>query len=239
MTKKRIIIYLTALALLLWGGSAEAKKYAVLISAGEATEDDEEENSEFWYDLFLMYNSLIDEGYHHDDIEVLYAQGEDFYSVNHPEYRNPYPNPITDMNNHRLSIWYIFNWLGNVMTEEDHLFVWWMGHAGYDSHGIFWLGITNWGDSSWISRAEFTLYANQVQNYRKRIFSFMTCYSGAMIDNLASNNMNMRDDALSELGNIQLADNRNKLLESVLSENPDTAKYAIMLLSKINDSEVF
>jgi len=64
-------------------------------------------------------------------------------------------------------------------------------------------------------------------------------YLQAMVDNLASNNMNMRDDALSELGNIQLADNRNKLFESVLSENIDTAKYAVMLLSKINDPEVF
>jgi len=63
--------------LLLWFAAAEAKKYAVLISAGETTEDDAMFNSEFWYDLVLTYRMLIDNGYSHEDVWVLYGDGRE------------------------------------------------------------------------------------------------------------------------------------------------------------------
>jgi len=59
---KTIICVLIGI-LILSGLSAcplRAEKYAVLISAGFTTEENAVNNSEFWYDLLLMYTTLID-----------------------------------------------------------------------------------------------------------------------------------------------------------------------------------
>lgn len=171
--------------LLIFFFSVNAKRYAVLISAGEATTDDAHENSEYWYDLLLMYSTLIDNGYDHGDVYVLYGEGTDFQSI-HPCYQNPYPQDITDFPNHQAKIDSIFNLLSGIMTENDFLFIWWMGHGGRRwISGSGWhlkLLIENTTEEIW--DYELASYINQIQNYRRRAISFMTCFSGGIIDDL-------------------------------------------------------
>jgi len=183
--------YITIFILIIVGSTvlnqfSQAKNYAVLISAGESTTDNAEENSEYWYDLFLQYTTLIDKGYDHEDVYVLYGEGFDFISQ-HLEYHNPYPiASITDFNNYKLTIESVFNSLDNVMTDNDLLYVWWMGH-GMQSLGHLRMRIENVpGNTSngWVWDYEFASFVNQISNYRIRIFSVMTCFSGGIIDDL-------------------------------------------------------
>ncbi|MCP4633433.1 MAG: T9SS type A sorting domain-containing protein [candidate division Zixibacteria bacterium] len=192
MKKYLNITILTFFVLLLCIGYANGKNYAVLISAGEATADNEEENSEFWYDLFLIYTTLIDEGYNHDDIYVLYGYGYDFDQTTNPNYQNPYPENITDFPCYLSNIEYIFGLLGSIITEDDFLFVWWMGHGGKKLRvlpPIGWhlkLKLDHTNEHIW----DFQLanHINQIQDYRKRTFAFMTCHDGGIIDDLEGPN---------------------------------------------------
>ena len=180
------IAFLTVFIMLLCMGSANAKNYAVLISAGRTIMDDAVTHSEYWYDMYLMYTTLIDEGYSHDDIYVLYGNGSDFVSA-HECYQNPYP--VTDFPNYESNIESIFNYLGSIMTEDDFLFVWWMGHGSREWVSGGWhllLFIENAG--AWILDVDLADHINQVQNYRIRTFSFMTCFSGGIIDDLEGPN---------------------------------------------------
>jgi len=80
---------LSLLALTIIGAtSVSAKNYAVLISAGRTTDDDVPYHSEYWYDLFLMYEALYENGFPHENIYVLYGNGSDFLS-NHTRYQVP------------------------------------------------------------------------------------------------------------------------------------------------------
>lgn len=105
-----------------------AEKYAVLISAQFATQDNSKTNSEFWYDLLLTYTTLIDYGYTHENIYVLYGRSSDFDSQVEC-YQNPYPSQITDMVTNAENIQFTFDSLNTIMTEDDFLFVWYMGHG--------------------------------------------------------------------------------------------------------------
>jgi len=127
-----------------------AEKYAVLVSTEEVFRDDQAAHSEFWYDLFLLYETLIRQGYTHEHIYVLYAEGQDFISSyprfrvgdSHPEWLDKI-SQVTDYNNHRESIENIFSWLktGNdqekipKMTVDDDLFFWWLGHGREQDSG--------------------------------------------------------------------------------------------------------
>jgi hypothetical protein len=170
-----------AMVLLLCTQPVGARNYAVLISAGQTTADDAYVNSEYWYDMLLTYKTLIDEGYGHDDIYVLYGFGQDYVS-SRPCYQNPYPDPITDYSNSRANIISVFANLDNIMTDDDFLFVWWMGHGGQSGPNqvVFW--IENYND--YVYDYQFASYVNQIQNYDRRAFSFMTCNSGGILDDL-------------------------------------------------------
>ena len=186
MEKGIKVVFLIVFVLLLCGRSADAKNYAVLISAGQTTEDDTPVNCEYWYDMLLMYKTLIDEGYSHDDIYVLYGGGSDFGSI-HGCYQTPYS--VTDFPNYESYIENIFNLLGSIMTEDDFLFVWWMGHGDRVWFSGAWhlsLFIENTGN--WIWDFELASYINQIQNYQIRTFSFMTCFSGGILDDLEGPN---------------------------------------------------
>lgn len=146
LREKRFNIILTILInfclLLSISHANAAEKYAVLISTGETHFDDQAMHSEYWYDLFLMYETLTEQGYTHDNIYVLYGDGNDFasrhdrYNVKkaHPEW----PEQITDYNNLKDTIRDGFKYLGGdpnqgipaLLTEEDDLFIWLMGHGG-------------------------------------------------------------------------------------------------------------
>ncbi len=64
------------------------QKFAVLASTTKALEDNEAEQSEFWYDTVLIYCALLHNGYEPDNIFVLYGDGSDFESQEYDTY-NP------------------------------------------------------------------------------------------------------------------------------------------------------
>jgi HEAT repeat protein/ATP/ADP translocase len=61
-------------------------------------------------------------------------------------------------------------------------------------------------------------------------------YLQAMVENLNSNNIELRDGAIKELSQIKIASSRKKLLEAVLSTDDNTSIYAIRLLNEILDT---
>ena len=156
---------------------AEGKDYAVLISAGEATTDDAPVNSCFWYNPYLQYMTLLDEGYAADDIHFLYGWGADFASI-HPCYQPP--EPVTDYAVNRANIQSVFSMLADVMTADDFLYVWWMGH-GWPSGGNLAMNIGTTGQT--VYDYEMETWVGQITAYDVRTFSWMTCHSGGILDN--------------------------------------------------------
>ena len=175
-------LILIALATFLWAPVVAADNYVVLISAGRTTADDAYTNSEYWYDLLLAYQMLIDNGYEHEDIHVLYGEGVDYFSA-HERYQNPYSNSIADYNNHRTTIESVLGSLGAIMTPNDNIYVWWLGH-GSSMDGHLYMTIEN--TMSTLRDDEFAAFMDQITQYNLRAFSFMTCFSGGIIDDLAS-----------------------------------------------------
>ncbi len=163
-----------------------AEKYAVLISAQFATQDNAKTNSEFWYDLLLTYTTLIDYGYTYENIYVLYGRSSDFDSQVEC-YQNPYPSQITDMVTNAENIQFTFDNLNTIMTEDDFLFVWYMGHGDRQGgHLVF--PVRSESDTVRISDVDMAAMMNTVQNYHQRVFSFMTCFSGGILDDLRGPN---------------------------------------------------
>lgn len=165
---------------------AQGRNYAVLISAEEATADDAPYNSAFWYDMLLQYNTLLDEGYSHDDIYVLYGYGSNFNSGD-PCYQVPYTVPDYPVD--RANIQSVFSTLGSLMAQDDFLYVWWMGHAyrrpqDEQKCGLLHLvmRITTTGEDVW--DYEFANWVGQIGHYDRRSFSWMTCFSGGILDDL-------------------------------------------------------
>mgnify|MGYP000362526966 CR=1 FL=1 len=198
-TRPIIMVLVTAFIVMVHASISGAKNYAVLISAEKSTMDDHKYNSEFWYDLFLMYETLIDYGYTHQNIYVLYGDGSDSpYTLNgrydassqHPEWGI---DQITDYSNDREYVDSIFTWLAEgdsaqgipKMTEHDNLFVWWKGHG--EGGGINMCLVIDSGTSEeeHIWDFEFANWVDQITEYRYKSFWFETCYSGGMIDNLS------------------------------------------------------
>ena len=168
-----------SLVCLLWFvPAAEGKKYAVLISAGAASADDAATNSCFWYNVYLQYTALLEEGYDQDDIHVLYGYGTDF-SSSHSCYQPP--SPVTDYPVNRANIQSVFSTLSSIMTSNDFLYVWWMGH-GAPSGGNLVMSIETTGQSVW--DYEIESWVGQITDYDVRAFSWMTCHSGGILDNL-------------------------------------------------------
>jgi hypothetical protein len=179
MKRHGAIIWVSILCVLLCVPLVQARNYAVMISAGRATADNAMYNSEFWYDMLLQYMTLLDEGYSHEDIIVLYGFGNDFPSEN-PNYKVPYR--VSDAAVNRENIKATFGELSEIMTEDDFLYVWWMGHGGVSS-GKLYMYIQTTGEIVW--DYEFAEWVGEISEYDVRSFSFMTCHSGGILDDLA------------------------------------------------------
>lgn len=180
------------LALLTFISTAFAQqKYAVLVSADEANVDDQVINSEFWYDLFLMYRTLIEKGFTHDRIYVLFGDGNDFVS-NHAQYQT-LPvlgvNSITDYSNEKSNVQNIFTWLANGNATEgipqiqpgDFLFYWWMGHGDGCACADYKAKIHFGTRIEWITDDEFVTYFAQLPVCVIKSMFVMTCRSGGLI----------------------------------------------------------
>ncbi len=164
-----------------------AQKYAVLISTNNVTADDVSYNSEWWYDLYLQYSMLRENGFKDSNIYVLYGDGTDFNTA-HADYNatTQYGHSITDMAVNKANIQSVFNMLGTKVKSRDFLYVWWMGHGsgfGSDSCDLT-MYISNTGET--VTDTELAAYMNSVPNYKKRTVDIMTCHSGGMLDNMSS-----------------------------------------------------
>lgn len=107
------------------------EKYAVLISGDLA----ESGYYEFWYDVVLMREALINNGFQANNIYVLYADGNDFFDVDRPNPRYR-PNPaITNLAANIADVNTVFNGLANgtggypQLTDDDLLFIWTFDHG--------------------------------------------------------------------------------------------------------------
>lgn len=177
-----------------------SKNYAILISAGQATTDDEFSNSEYWYDLFLTYEDLIiKEGYSHEDIYVFYGDGNDFTATTYNRYKISYhgwTNPIVDYDNSYNTMNTQIALLYNIITEEDNLLIRWVvGHGGgSDPNGYpydeddYKAYIQNL--NQYITETQLNTMFNQINNYNRRKIFGMTCFSGC----LAKGNVSFNND---------------------------------------------
>lgn len=168
------------------------QKYAVLVSADEASIDDQVINSEFWYDLFLMYRMLIEHGFTHDNIFVLFGDGNDFLSA-HAEYQTmPVLGvaSITDYSNEKANVENIFTWLGAgnaaegipQVQDDDFLFYWWMGHGSGCACADYEAKIHFGTRTEWVSDNEFVTYFAHLPACVIKPMFVMTCRSGGLID---------------------------------------------------------
>ena len=65
-------------------------KFAVLASNLKAEVDDNQLESDFWYDLVLTYCTLLEHGFDGDDIYVLFGDGSDATFSNYPAYKTKF-----------------------------------------------------------------------------------------------------------------------------------------------------
>lgn len=198
----RIVAYILSVAILLtattgmFTTAAAQQKYALLISTGQVNSDDTAFHSEYWYDLFLMYRMLIEHGFTHNNIFVLYGNGNDFAST-HADYQVatsfPGVGQITDFAVSRADVNNIFNWLatGNAaqgvpqIQDDDFLFYWWMGH------GRTQLGMPDCdyealieATGEWVQDTDFAAWFALLPGCQIKALYVMTCHSGGLIDDI-------------------------------------------------------
>jgi hypothetical protein len=162
-----------------------AQKYAMLVSTGAATADDSMINSEYWYDLFLQYSMLRQNGFSDNRIYVLYGFGTDFTTI-YPSYdaNVVFGHSITDMAVSKANIQQVIDELKNTVTKRDYVYYWWMGHGGGSGLGMCNLSMSISTTGEHVTDTEFANYINSVSDYRKREVAIMTCHSGGMLDNM-------------------------------------------------------
>jgi len=191
---KRFILLFIAISMLVLNCSdcEYQHRYAVLISTNNVTVDDSPYHSVWWYDTFLMYKMLREQGYNDSRIFVLYGNGADF-NTTHACYNatTQYNQVITDFACTKANIQAVFNGLavGDTalkipqLTGKDKLYIWWMGHGGGAGPGScnLTMEISHMGEQ--VTDVEFTNYINAI-TYMYRVVQVMTCHSGGMVDNL-------------------------------------------------------
>jgi hypothetical protein len=165
------------------------ERYAVLISGDLA----ENGYPEFFFDVVLMREALMANGFLANHIFVLYGDGADYNSVIYPAARYR-PNPaITDLAATIANVQAIFSDLANgtngrpQLTDDDMLFVWTFDHGDQipTTPGsptlISTLGLRG-GDM----RADDFAAAVNVVPHAFRIICMQQCRSGGFIPHLSS-----------------------------------------------------
>lgn len=160
-----------------------ADNYALLISTQTASTQSCEALS-FWRDLYVMYAALVENGYDHNDIFVVYGSGSDYLDT--PMYRVPSStwgvSSITDYaatNSNHTTVYTALN--DSIQNQEDNLFIWWKSHgdstacAPMDSEFAY----PNEGFKS-----DDYLYGklNSLQGFRNRIVVIEACHAGGILD---------------------------------------------------------
>ena len=164
------------------------EKYAVLIGGnmnpGSTIPDIEQWNAgygtgqygfdEFWNDSYLMWEMLIKEdvgkGYTDENVHVLFNDGYDFtFGQQDGRYKAitlGYEN-ATDAASTESNIQTLFeDELAPIITEDDFLFVWIMGHGGEDATGHYFYSY----DNHKIYDTELAGWLNGIAAHKKTVF---------------------------------------------------------------------
>lgn len=189
MSKKLLGLLIVVLT---YCGGAFADNYAILISAGKATSDSEFSNSEYWFDLYLVYEYLLlEEQYDPSKVYVFYGDGNDYTSGN-LRYRKELHNwdQITDFDNSYTSLFSVIPSLDNVITDDDNLlFYWVVGHGDItypftDDDYCAYVNVNSGNPNNdglyCLNKSDLVSLVNSITHYRKRKIFWMTCHSGAM-----------------------------------------------------------
>lgn len=188
----RRIIGLLLVAMICSDVVVSAENYAILISAGKATSDNQMINSEYWYDLFLIYEHLLlNEQYDSSKVFVFYGDGIDYNSSNN-RYRKELHNwgQIADYDNSYYTLNSVISSLNSIITDEDNLlFYWVVGHGDklqlYNVDSYYARLRDNPDNPSdpnieYVTKLELVELINSITHYNKRKIFWMTCVSGAM-----------------------------------------------------------
>ncbi len=201
----------TFIILFMLTSMVSAENYAVII-----TGDDPNNTSEglktfggglsggadcFWYDTYLMWETLYNFGFKDENIYVLYAGGTGLHSTNPFPYCPLMYNPleqygigdITDYSATRTNVINIFTWLadGHIhpyvpqITSEDLLVIYTVGHGLYEyqvpGHTVFYTWNTMVPE--WIIDYELADLLDDIQ-CQKKVVLMQQCFSGGFISYL-------------------------------------------------------
>jgi hypothetical protein len=152
----------------------------------------------FWYDTYLMWETLYNFGFKNEHIYVLYAGGTGLHRTNPFPYCPTMYNPeieygiteITDWSATRDNVINIFTWLADghklpyipKLTSEDLLTVYTFGHGANDWSVPNHTEIILWGaaPNNYILDTELADLLDDIQCQKKIIF-MQQCASGGFI----------------------------------------------------------
>jgi hypothetical protein len=161
---------------------ALAPKFALLVSAHDVKGDDNNYDSEWWYDLILQYKLLKEDGFEESHIYVLYGGAHDFPS-HHLEYNSlvqfghPITNSIATVHNLEKAV----NAINRSMDQPGFLYVWWMSHGITDIKSTVCRSALDLGNGEVIYSTDLQHYIDVVKNAEKRLLVIEACHSGELV----------------------------------------------------------
>lgn len=206
------------------------EKYAVLISGDLA----ETGYDEFWNDVVLMQEALINNGFPANHIYVLYGNGNDFFDANRPN-PNYRPNPaITNLAANTTNVQNIFTGLANgtggypQVTNDDFLFIWTFDHGC----GPPCIAGTNVVLGLIDANMQDTVFANLVNQipHAYRVICMQQCHSGGFINDVQSDRTIIMTAAMAT-EHAHRSDNENEVVNGVIYNH---GEFNFHLLSAMN-----
>lgn len=204
------VVWLTCVGFMLAfaaSDTVEAEKFAVIVVAESIDDsdiaDDTPEAFAFWNGGVLAYETMLENGFHRDNIIVIYSDGQDF-SGSHDaivERSLDLGYSMTDMKATSETVAAVLECLSigetdspvgcsgiPQLTDKDFLILFWTGH-GFDPTLDFDPpeGCELSGDVAFRVESSVDLCASQLASrminmkYRRRAFVFTTCRSGGIV----------------------------------------------------------
>jgi hypothetical protein len=220
------------LCMVVVAGPARPDKYAVVVSAEYTYEDNKRQKGDFWYGLYLAYEALINHGFTHDHVTVLYNMGEDFESK-YPRFQNAWScangGSITDLPMDPTTFESVLDSLADVVGSDDTLVVWWaVGHGEpkgppyytcghYYARGRWKHPDPDSSEHTW-SIVDTVLgdWLCLPQHYALRVFLWSTCNSGGLLDDVDGT------DSTVALASVQYGHRLGSYLDTLFGTSVDT-----------------
>jgi len=205
-------------------------RYAVLISGDLA----ETGYDEFWNDVVLMREALIQNGFPAGNIFVLYGNGADYFNASRPNPRYRPSPAITNSAANQTNVTNALTGLANgtngmpQLTSDDLLFIWTFDHGNSDGTNSY-LCLT---DVDMLDTT-FASLVNQIP-YAYRIICMQQCFSGGFLPHLAGDrNVILTACSSTQLGN--RSDTENEVVNGVTYNH---GEFNFHLLSAITGQTV-